>query len=109
MPRRTDYKLNEPEEAPASKMLKRLIKAGEHKQIIFGMVDEAHNKKRKCAKIGDEKGEMYWQGRADMGRLIQALAFDGLSFGLRSGKNAEMLSDSDDDLIDALTALRRTG
>ena len=76
-----------------------LIKHKQQGQIIFEVTEYAEEKKRNADNKYDE---LYWQGRADMGRIVLALAFDGLTFGLLSGNNADYLSDDDVELIEAI-------
>lgn len=72
---------------------------GRYGNIIYEMVEYAEEEKRKT--VGEE--QQYWQGRADMGRIVLALAFDGVAFGLRSGQSAEKFTDLDHDIIDYIT------
>lgn len=79
-----------------STYVKKLADKGNFGQIVAEMTLFAEEEKRRTS--GAE--QQYWQGRADMGRIIHALAFDGLRFGLRSGNSATMFTEMDHDVID---------
>ena len=78
---------------------RQLLTAEKHpNQFVFELEKDAENRKRH----GSETEQAYWQGRADAARIIHVTLFDGLTFGLTSGRNAHMLSDEDVELIEAV-------